>query len=92
MDERLHDRDLEAALTLSLLNSSNEGEDQAKGDGLSLQNLKKIPLSGVESYNYSFFFFFLLSGVAKVQVVADENTDPTSLYLSNCSVDSTVLG
>uniref|UniRef100_A0A3B5K376 RAD51 associated protein 1 n=1 Tax=Takifugu rubripes TaxID=31033 RepID=A0A3B5K376_TAKRU len=61
LDERLHERDLEAALTLSLLNSSNEREDQAKG-------------------------------VAKVQVVADENTDPTSLYLSNCSVDSTVLG
>lgn len=35
---------------------------------------------------------FLFPGVAKVQVVADENTDPMSLQLSKCSVDHTVLG
>lgn len=35
---------------------------------------------------------FLFSGVAKVQVVADENTDPMSLHLSNCSVGNAVLG
>lgn len=35
---------------------------------------------------------FLVSGVAKVQVVADENTDPKSLHLSNCCVESTAFG
>lgn len=38
LDERLHERDLEAALTLSLLNNSNDGKDRAKGNGLTLQN------------------------------------------------------
>lgn len=65
LNERLHDRDLEAALTLSFLNNSNDRMDQAKCN---------------------------VSGVAKVQVVADENTDPKSLHLSNCCVDSTAFG
>lgn len=40
LDERLHDRDLEAAVTLSLLNNSNDRLEQAKGNGLSLQNMQ----------------------------------------------------
>lgn len=76
-----------------MLNSSNEREDQAKGDGLSLPIFKKKYCCLVLNLTIIVvLFFFKLSGVAKVQVVADENTDPTSLYLSNCSVDSTVLG
>lgn len=31
-------------------------------------------------------------GDVKVQLPVDENTDPSSLHLSNCSVDSTILG
>uniref|UniRef100_UPI0037E73679 RAD51-associated protein 1 isoform X2 n=1 Tax=Semicossyphus pulcher TaxID=241346 RepID=UPI0037E73679 len=62
LDERLQERDLEAAITLSLLNNADGGKDQT-------------PIS---------------RGVHKVLV--DENTDPTSLILSNCSVDVTVLG
>lgn len=38
LNERFHDRDLEAALTLSFLNNSNDRMDQAKCNGLSLQN------------------------------------------------------
>lgn len=65
LDEKLYDRDLEAAITLSLLNNSTDGiKDQS-------------PTS---------------KGDVKVQVLVDENTDPTSLHLSNCSVDLTVLG
>ncbi|KAM6962378.1 RAD51-associated protein 1 [Tautogolabrus adspersus] len=64
LDERLQERDLEAAITLSMLNSVDEKKDQplpTEGDG-------------------------------KVQVPVDENTDPTSLHISNCSVDIAVLG
>ncbi|CAJ1054769.1 RAD51-associated protein 1 isoform X2 [Xyrichtys novacula] len=64
LDERLHDRDLEAAIALSLLNNSDENKDQPPPD----------------------------KGDVKVQIHVDENTDPTSFHLSNCSVDVGVLG
>ncbi|XP_020502257.1 RAD51-associated protein 1 [Labrus bergylta] len=64
LDERLQERDLEAAITLSMLNSADEKKDQ--------------PLP--------------TKGDAKLHVPADENTDPTSLHISNCSVDIAVLG
>ncbi|XP_074481889.1 RAD51-associated protein 1 isoform X3 [Sebastes fasciatus] len=64
LDVRLHKRDLEAAITLSMLNSADGIKDQS-------------PTSKDD---------------VKVQVPVDENTDPTSLHLSNCSVDLTVLG
>ncbi|XP_037615775.1 RAD51-associated protein 1 isoform X4 [Sebastes umbrosus] len=64
LDVRLHERDLEAAITLSMLNSADGIKDQS-------------PTS---------------KGDVKVQVPVDESTDPTSLHLSNCSVDLTVLG
>ncbi|XP_017266994.1 RAD51-associated protein 1 isoform X2 [Kryptolebias marmoratus] len=57
LDEKLYERDLEAAITLSLLNNS--------------EGLKDAPNS---------------------KDVKDENTDPASLHLSNCSVDAAVLG
>lgn len=34
LDERLYNRDLEAAVTLSLLNNSSDRLEQAKGNGL----------------------------------------------------------
>ncbi|KAK5876547.1 hypothetical protein CesoFtcFv8_025890 [Champsocephalus esox] len=58
LDVKLLERDLEAAITLSLLNNADgieEQSDTSKGD-------------------------------VKVQVPVDENVDPTSLHLSNCSV------
>ncbi|XP_037551895.1 RAD51-associated protein 1 [Nematolebias whitei] len=58
LDEKLNDRDLEAAITLSSLNNT---------DGL-----KDAPNSKAD--------------------VKDENTDPASVHLSNCSVDVAVLG
>ncbi|XP_026217332.1 RAD51-associated protein 1 isoform X2 [Anabas testudineus] len=64
LDEKLCERDLEAAITLSLLNNA---------DGIKEQS----PTS---------------KGDVKVQLPVDENTDPSSLHLSNCSVDSTILG
>lgn len=62
LDEKLYERDLEAAITLSLLNNS---------DGLQESPISKD---------------------VKVQSPIDENTDPASLLLSNCSVDGAVLG
>ncbi|KAL7370686.1 hypothetical protein ABVT39_007788 [Epinephelus coioides] len=64
LDVKLYERDLEAAITLSLLNNADGIMDQP-------------PIS---------------KGDVKVQVLADENTDPASVHLSNCSVDLTVLG
>lgn len=64
LDVKLCERDLEAAITLSLLNNADGIKDQSatsKGDVM-------------------------------VHVQADENTDPTTLHRSNCSVDLTVLG
>ncbi|KAM8908184.1 RAD51-associated protein 1 isoform 2-T3 [Spinachia spinachia] len=63
LDEKVHKRDLEAAITLSLLNNGGGIKDQptAHGD-------------------------------VKSPVPVDENTDPTSAHLSNCSVDLTVWG
>ncbi|MED6246653.1 hypothetical protein ATANTOWER_021344 [Ataeniobius toweri] len=61
LDEKLYERDLEAAITLSLLNNS---------DGLN-----QSPSTDV-----------------KLESPVDENTDPASLLLSNCSVDGAVLG
>ncbi|KAM4569297.1 RAD51-associated protein 1 isoform 2-T2 [Odontesthes bonariensis] len=63
LDEKLLDRDLEAAITLSLLNGA---------DGLK----EKSPASKD----------------VKAEIPIDENTDPSSLHLSNCSVDGAVLG
>lgn len=62
LDERLHGRDLEAAIVLSLLNTEAGLKGQAS------------------------------QGVAQARVVVDENTDPASLNLSNCSVDGVRLG
>ncbi|XP_034719624.1 RAD51-associated protein 1 isoform X2 [Etheostoma cragini] len=64
LDVKLYERDLEAAITLSLL--KNE-------DGIKEQS----PTS---------------KGDLKVHVPVVENTDPTSLHMSNCSVDLAVLG
>ncbi|XP_018542546.1 RAD51-associated protein 1 isoform X1 [Lates calcarifer] len=63
LDQKLHERDLEAAITLSLLNNAEiyDQSPSSKGD-------------------------------VKVQLPIDENTDPSSLHLSNCSVDGAVLG
>ncbi|KAM6895674.1 RAD51-associated protein 1 [Xenentodon cancila] len=63
LDDKLYDRDLEAAITLSLLNNA---------DGL-----KEQPSASKD---------------VKIQIPIDENTDPTSLRLSNCSVNGTVMG
>ncbi|KAK9525786.1 hypothetical protein VZT92_016466 [Zoarces viviparus] len=57
------ERELEAAITLSLLNN---------GGGIKDQSSTRNDVT--------------------IQVPVDENTDPTSAYLSNCSVDVTVLG
>ncbi|TKS90765.1 putative polypeptide N-acetylgalactosaminyltransferase 8 [Collichthys lucidus] len=64
LDERLHERDLEAAITLSLLNNADGVKDLS-------------PTS---------------KGDVKVQILPDENTDPASVHLSNCSVDGAVFG
>ncbi|XP_054882341.1 RAD51-associated protein 1 isoform X3 [Poeciliopsis prolifica] len=61
LDEKLYERDLEAAITLSLLNNSDGLNDSPTAD-------------------------------VKVQGSVNENTDPASLLLSNCSVDGAVLG
>ncbi|XP_077956525.1 RAD51-associated protein 1 isoform X2 [Gasterosteus aculeatus] len=63
LDERVHKRDLEAAITLSLLNNGGGIKDQPSAH-------KDV----------------------KSPVPVDENTDPTSAHLSNCSVDLTVWG
>ncbi|XP_041832871.1 RAD51-associated protein 1 isoform X2 [Melanotaenia boesemani] len=63
LDEKLYERDLEAAITLSLLNNADGTKE-----------------------------FLTSKGDVKVQIPIDENTDPTSLYLSNCSVNGAVLG
>ncbi|KAM7367215.1 hypothetical protein PAMP_015132 [Pampus punctatissimus] len=65
LDEKLYARDLEAAITLSLLNNA---------DGM-------IDLPPPTS-----------KGEFKVQLPVDENTDPSSRHLSNCSVDISLLG
>lgn len=62
LDEKLFSRDLETAITLSLLNNAVE---------------KKEPPHAS-------------TGVVKVQV--DENTDPSTVRLSNCSVDGDHMG
>lgn len=64
LDERLHDRDLEAAIALSLLNSTSGEQNQSSPTKEAI----------------------------KVQVPVDENTDPSSLLYSNCSVDVAALG
>lgn len=50
LDERLRDRDLEAALALSLLNSTNHKKEQAKGHGSSLQNKGEQLFGGAASH------------------------------------------
>uniref|UniRef100_A0A8D2ZUE7 RAD51 interacting motif domain-containing protein n=1 Tax=Scophthalmus maximus TaxID=52904 RepID=A0A8D2ZUE7_SCOMX len=62
LDVKLLERDLEAAITLSLLNNAEEIKDQSP----------------------------TMRG--NVQLPVDENTDPSSLLLSNCSVDGAILG
>ncbi|XP_031169551.1 RAD51-associated protein 1 isoform X3 [Sander lucioperca] len=64
LDVKLYERDLEAAITLSLLKNEDGIKDQS-------------PTS---------------KGDLKVQFPVVENTDPTSLHVSNCSVDLAVLG
>ncbi|TDG96596.1 hypothetical protein EPR50_G00230330 [Perca flavescens] len=64
LDVKLYERDLEAAITLSLLKNEDGIKDQS-------------PTS---------------KGDLKVRVPVVENTDPTSLHMSNCSVDLAVLG
>ncbi|XP_040003797.1 RAD51-associated protein 1 isoform X2 [Xiphias gladius] len=64
LDQKLYERDLDAAITLSLLNNAERIKDQS-------------PAS---------------KGVLKLQLRVNENTDPSSLHLSNCSVDGAVLG
>lgn len=62
LDERLHDRDLEAALTLSLLNSSNERKDQAKGNSFPLQKKYHCVLLNLKM---RMFFLFNFQGLPK---------------------------
>uniref|UniRef100_A0A3B4Y3C0 RAD51 associated protein 1 n=1 Tax=Seriola lalandi dorsalis TaxID=1841481 RepID=A0A3B4Y3C0_SERLL len=57
LDVKLCERDLEAAITLSLLNNAEGIKDQC----------------------FQLLYFY-------------ENTDPSSLHLSNCSVDGAILG
>ncbi|XP_056223829.1 RAD51-associated protein 1 [Seriola aureovittata] len=64
LDVKLCERDLEAAITLSLLNNAEGIKDQSP----------------------------TTKGNVKVQLPVDENTDPSSLHLSNCSVDGAILG
>ncbi|XP_040886340.1 RAD51-associated protein 1 isoform X2 [Toxotes jaculatrix] len=64
LDQKLLERDLEAAITLSLLNNAEVTKDP-------------LPIS---------------KGDIKVKLPVDENTDPSSLCLSNCSVDGAILG
>ncbi|CAG5927453.1 unnamed protein product [Menidia menidia] len=64
LDVKLYERDLEAAITLSSLNGTDELKEQS-------------PTTRAE---------------AKVIIPIDENTDPASLHLSNCSVDVRVMG
>lgn len=92
LGDRLHDRDLEAAITLSLLNSAEEIKNQSstsKGMLLLWKNSIKIWFLWRKSSQLSFLFNF---SDIKLQVPVDENTDPASLFHSNCSVDSAVLG
>ncbi|XP_053200150.1 RAD51-associated protein 1 [Scomber japonicus] len=63
LDEKLLDRDLEAAITLSLLNNADGIKDQSP-----------------------------ISKEISVQLLVDENTDPASRHMSNCSVDTSLLG
>uniref|UniRef100_A0A8C9ZGA8 RAD51 associated protein 1 n=1 Tax=Sander lucioperca TaxID=283035 RepID=A0A8C9ZGA8_SANLU len=63
LDVKLYERDLEAAITLSLLKNEDGIKDQSP-----------------------------TSKDLKVQFPVVENTDPTSLHVSNCSVDLAVLG
>ncbi|XP_028256475.1 RAD51-associated protein 1 isoform X2 [Parambassis ranga] len=63
LDEKLLQRDLEAAITLSLLN---------KADGIKEQSPT-------------------CKGDVEAEFLVDENTDPASLHLSNCSVDGAVI-
>ncbi|XP_053271113.1 RAD51-associated protein 1 [Pleuronectes platessa] len=64
LDERLCERALEAAITLSLLNTAEEVESQSPSS----------------------------KGDVKVPIPLDENTDPSSLHTSNCSVNAASLG
>ncbi|KAM9704912.1 RAD51-associated protein 1 isoform 2-T2 [Menidia menidia] len=63
LDVKLYERDLEAAITLSSLNGTDELKEQSP-----------------------------TTREAKVIIPIDENTDPASLHLSNCSVDVRVMG
>ncbi|KAG7495515.1 hypothetical protein JOB18_000722 [Solea senegalensis] len=64
LDQKLYERDLEAAITLSSLNYADEIKDRSPAG----------------------------EGDVKVLIPADENADPASRHLSNCSVDGAVLG
>ncbi|XP_068163422.1 RAD51-associated protein 1-like isoform X2 [Antennarius striatus] len=64
LDERLHERDLEAAIMLSMLSNEDSKKDQC----------------------------LTSKGEITVQGPVDENTDPTSLCRSNCSVDIEAFG
>lgn len=57
LDERMHGRDLEAALTLSLLNNLNDRLDQARSSGLSLQNkhMSRVELASTNQCNVFIF-------------------------------------
>lgn len=64
LDVKIYERDLEAAISLSLLNPSNETSNQSS-------SLKDNMI---------------------VRTTVDENTEPSVLHLSNCSVDGICLG
>lgn len=64
LDMKLYERELETAIALSLLHSSDETSAQSPA----------------------------FDECTVVLNPADENTDPSSLHLSNCSVNSTSLG
>lgn len=64
LEVKVYERDLEAAISLSLLNPSNETSNQSLS----------------------------LKGDMIIQTTVDENTEPSVLLLSNCSVDGVCLG
>lgn len=64
LDVKVYERNLEAAISLSLQTPSNQTPDQSLS----------------------------LNGDMIVQTTADENTEPSALLLSNCSVDGVCLG
>uniref|UniRef100_A0A672ZI64 RAD51 associated protein 1 n=1 Tax=Sphaeramia orbicularis TaxID=375764 RepID=A0A672ZI64_9TELE len=91
LDVKLYERDLEAAITLSLLNPLDEKTDHSPASKGKTYIIKCV-FDCVKVKNYVVIFCKISSGDLTVQHPVDENIDPSSLHFSNCSVDSTRLG